>query len=37
LSTYFKILGFLAEASLMLWLIMKGVDLSRCKGRPSAA
>jgi hypothetical protein len=36
-STYFKILGFLAEASLMLWLIMKGVDIPRWKGRASAA
>jgi Domain of unknown function (DUF4386) len=26
LSTYLKILGFLAEASLMLWLIVKGVN-----------
>jgi hypothetical protein len=37
LSTYFKILGFLAEASLMLWLIVKGVDMPRWKGRASAA
>ena len=37
LSTYFKILGFLAEASLMLWLIVKGVDIPRWKGRASAA
>ena len=37
LSTYFKILGFLAEASLMLWLIVKGVDIARWKGRASAA
>lgn len=26
LSTYIKILGFLAEASLMVWLIVKGVS-----------
>jgi hypothetical protein len=37
LSTYFKILGFLAEAALMLWLIVKGVDIPRWKGRASAA
>lgn len=37
LSTYFKILGFLAEASLMLWLIVKRVDMPRWKGRASAA
>jgi Domain of unknown function (DUF4386) len=37
LSTYFKILGFLAEASLMLWLIVKGVDMPRWKRRASAA
>jgi hypothetical protein len=29
LSTYIKILGFLAEASLMLWLIVKGVNVQR--------
>ena len=29
LSTYLKVLGFLAEASLMLWLIVKGVNLQR--------
>jgi hypothetical protein len=29
LSTYLKILGFLAEASLMLWLIVKGVNVQR--------
>ena len=28
LSTFLKILGFLAEASLMLWLIVKGVDIT---------
>jgi hypothetical protein len=37
LSTYFTILGFLAEASLMLWLIVKGVNIPRWKGRASAA
>jgi hypothetical protein len=29
LSTYLKILGFLAEASLMLWLIVKGVNVQK--------
>jgi hypothetical protein len=29
LSTYLKILGFLAEASLMLWLIAKGINVQR--------
>src|SRR5271155_839288 len=29
LSVYLKLLGFLAEMSLMLWLIVKGVDESR--------
>jgi Domain of unknown function (DUF4386) len=37
LSTYLKILGFLAEASLMLWLIVKGVDIPRLKGSASAS
>ncbi|MFZ3333576.1 MAG: DUF4386 family protein [Candidatus Acidiferrales bacterium] len=27
LSTFLKVLGFLAEMSLMLWLIMKGVNV----------
>jgi hypothetical protein len=27
LSTYLKVLGFVAEASLMLWLIVKGVQM----------
>jgi hypothetical protein len=27
LSVYLKVLGFLAEASLMLWLIVKGVNV----------
>jgi hypothetical protein len=31
LSTYLTILGFLAEASLMLWLIVKGVNVQRWK------
>jgi hypothetical protein len=37
LSTYLEILGFLAEASLMLWLIVKGVSIPRWKERASAA
>jgi hypothetical protein len=31
LSMYLKVLGFLAEASLMLWLIVKGVNVPRGK------
>jgi hypothetical protein len=27
LSTYLKIIGFLAEASLMVWLIVRGIDV----------
>ena len=37
LLTYLKVLGFLAEASLMLWLIMKGVNVQRWKEQASAA
>jgi Domain of unknown function (DUF4386) len=37
LSTYLKILGFLAEASLMTWLIVKGVDIPRLKEQASAS
>ena len=36
LSTYLTILGFLAEASLMLWLIVKGVNIPRWKEQASA-
>ena len=36
LSTYLKILGFVAEASLMLWLIVKGVNVQRWKEQAGA-
>jgi hypothetical protein len=36
LSTYLKILGFLAEASLMLWLVVKGVNEQRWNERVTA-
>ena len=35
LSTYLKILGILAEASLMLWLIVMGVNEQRSKKAPT--
>ncbi len=37
LSIYLKVLGFLAELSLMLWLIVKGVNVRRWKEQASAA
>jgi hypothetical protein len=37
LSTYLKVLGFLAEMSLMLWLIIKGVNVHRWKEQASTA
>jgi uncharacterized protein DUF4386 len=37
LSTYLKVLGFLAEASLMLWLMVKGVNAQRWKEQASSA
>jgi hypothetical protein len=37
LSTYLKVLGFLAELSLMLWLIVKGVNVQQWKEQASAA
>jgi Domain of unknown function (DUF4386) len=36
LSTYLKVLGLFAEASLMLWLIVKGVNGQRWKEQASA-
>jgi hypothetical protein len=36
-STYLKVLGFLAELSLMLWLIVVGVNVQRWKEQASAA
>jgi uncharacterized protein DUF4386 len=37
LATYLKILGFLAEASLMLWLIVRGVNIPRGKEQAGAS
>jgi hypothetical protein len=37
MSTYLEILGFIAEAALMLWLIVKGVNIPRWKEQASAA
>ena len=37
LSTYLEILGFLAEALLMLWLIVRGVNIPRWKDQASAS
>jgi Domain of unknown function (DUF4386) len=37
LLTYLEVLGFLAEASLMLWLLVIGVNAQRWKQRASAA
>jgi hypothetical protein len=36
LSTYLQVLGFLAEASLMLWLLVIGVNVQRWKEQASA-
>jgi Domain of unknown function (DUF4386) len=37
LSTYLKVLGFLAEMSLMLWLIVKGVNVRKWEEQARAA
>jgi Domain of unknown function (DUF4386) len=37
LLTYIEVLGFIAEASLMLWLLVKGVNVERWKEQASAA
>jgi hypothetical protein len=37
LSTYLKVLGFLAEMSLMLWLVVKGVNVQKWKEQARAA
>jgi hypothetical protein len=37
LSTYLKVLGFLAELSLMLWLLVKGVNAQQWKEQAGAA
>jgi hypothetical protein len=37
LSTYLKVLGFVAEASLMLWLIVMGVNVGRWRQQASTA
>jgi hypothetical protein len=36
LSTYLKVLGFFAELSLCLWLVVKGVNVQRWKEQNSA-
>ena len=37
LSNYLKVLGFVAEMSLMLWLVVMGVDVERWKEQAAAA
>jgi hypothetical protein len=37
LSVYIEVLGIFAEASLMLWLIVKGVNVQRWNEQASAA
>jgi len=37
LSTYLKVIGFLAEASLMLWLLGRGVNVPRWKEQAGAS
>ena len=36
LLTYIEVLGIIAEASLMLWLLVKGVNVQRWKEQASA-
>jgi len=36
LSTYLKVLGFLAELSLCLWLLVMGVNVQQWKEQASA-
>jgi hypothetical protein len=37
LSTYLMVLGFVAEAALMLWLVVMGVNVQRWKEQASAS
>jgi len=37
LTTYVEVLGIIAEGSLMLWLVVKGVNVQRWKDQASAA
>jgi hypothetical protein len=37
LLTYIEVLGIIAEASLMLWLLVKGVNVERWKEQANAA
>jgi hypothetical protein len=37
LTTYVEVLGIIAEGSLMLWLVVKGVNVQRWKEQVSAA
>ena len=37
LSTYLKVIGFLAEAALMLWLIVMGVNAQQWTAQARAA
>ena len=37
LATYLKVIGFVAEMSLMLWLIVKGVDVRRWQEQAGTA
>jgi hypothetical protein len=37
LSTYLQVLGFVGEASLMLWLLVMGVNVQRWREQAGAA